>query len=152
MPRRKQVNGTFSPSFSSNSFSNSKLNTGVIHGEEIRGLFYQPYLFPPVIKGPDRFVSDNLINFWYNFAAFRYSSFQNYNKNPKTKDPYEFYEFFQQSQWTRGANMETCAYPEFGIHIHKWPRNIHEIQTILGRIQILEEFIDATLAHISYAQ
>ncbi|XP_065203560.1 juvenile hormone esterase-like [Planococcus citri] len=48
----------------------AKKKTGVIHGEEIRGLFYQPYLFPPVVKGPDRYVSDNLINFWYNFAAF----------------------------------------------------------------------------------
>ena len=50
----------------------SHFTVGVIHGEEIRGLFYQPNIFPPVLTGPDRFVSDNLINFWYNFAAFRY--------------------------------------------------------------------------------
>ncbi|KAK7590849.1 hypothetical protein V9T40_002462 [Parthenolecanium corni] len=43
---------------------------GVIHGEELKCLFNQPRIFPPILDGPDRKISDLIINFWYNFVAF----------------------------------------------------------------------------------
>lgn len=43
---------------------------GVIHGEELRCLFNQPRIFPPIIDGVDRKVSEIIIDMWYNFVAY----------------------------------------------------------------------------------
>ncbi|XP_065209911.1 juvenile hormone esterase-like [Planococcus citri] len=62
----------------------SKEKTGVCHGEELRSLQHYPNLFPPIIDGDDRIVSNQVISLWYNFVAYG-------DPNGKTKSTREIW-------------------------------------------------------------
>lgn len=46
-----------------------KFILGPIHGEELMSMFNYPYLFPPIVRGDDRVVSDQVLSLWYNFVV-----------------------------------------------------------------------------------
>ncbi|XP_065203566.1 juvenile hormone esterase-like [Planococcus citri] len=48
----------------------TKHKLGAVHGEELISLYYNPLLYPPVLDGNDRIVSDQVVNLWYNFVAY----------------------------------------------------------------------------------
>ncbi|XP_065203557.1 juvenile hormone esterase-like [Planococcus citri] len=43
---------------------------GVVHGEEFRSIFHQEIMFPPVLDGEDRIVSERVVKLWSNFVAY----------------------------------------------------------------------------------